>query len=203
MDSITNISCNSASSSGGEMYATNSLIICTEYYDNRKMNTKPNQTLVFFSDNSALKGGGLYLESSAQLRIQKIGDVNLEDTKLNSSIHFTSNTAEYGTAVYVEMKLILMYAIINADCFILFFSESIINSNESNVSKLHFRANDISKSTIFGGLLDRCIPDPCRAEIYTSRYILKEISGLAYLKLISNIKITELLTSKIMLLQCM
>ena len=206
MDSVTNISRNSASSSGGGMYATNSLIICTEYY--RKMNTKPNQTLIFFANNSALKGGGLYLESSAQLRIQRIGDITnlFQDTKLNSSIHFTSNTAEYGTAVYVADETYFdvcnnLYGTANStttsnsDCFIQVFSESTIKSNESNIPKIHFRANNISKSMIFGGLLDRCIPDPRRAEIYTSGYILKEISGLSYLKLISNIKITEHISS--------
>ena len=110
------------------MYATNTLIICTEYY--RKMNTKPNQTLIFFANNSALKGGGLYLESSTQLRIQKISDVtNLKDAKLNSSIHFASNTGEYGTAVYVADETYFdvcnnLYGTANstttsnADCFI-------------------------------------------------------------------------------------
>jgi predicted outer membrane repeat protein len=70
MDNVTNISYNNANRSGGGMYATNSLIICTEYY--HKMNTKPYQTLIFFANNRALKGGGLYLESTAQLRIQKM-----------------------------------------------------------------------------------------------------------------------------------
>ena len=101
VNSVTNISCNSANSSGGGIYAAaNSLIICTEYY--RQMDTWPYQTLIFFTNNSAVKGGGLFLESAAQLRIQKVGDVtNLLDAKLNFSIYFTSNTAEYGTAVYV------------------------------------------------------------------------------------------------------
>ena len=83
----------------------------------------------------------------------------------------------------------------NADCFIQVFSESTIKSNESNVPKIHFGANNISTSMIFGGLLDRCIPDPSRAEIYTSGYKLKEISGLAYSKLISNVNITEHISS--------
>ena len=86
VNSVTNISCNSANSSGGGIYAAaNSLIICTEYY--RRMDTWPYQTLIFFTNNSAVKGGGLFLESAAQLRIQKVGDVtNLLDAKLNFSI---------------------------------------------------------------------------------------------------------------------
>ena len=46
-DSVTNILCNSANSSGGGIYATNSLIVCTEYYCH--MNTRPYQTLIFFT----------------------------------------------------------------------------------------------------------------------------------------------------------
>ena len=48
---------------------------------------------------------------------------------------------------------------------------------------------------IFGGLLDRCIPDPRRAEILTSGYIHTKIDGFTYLKLVSNIANPEMLTS--------
>jgi hypothetical protein len=63
----------------------------------------------------------------------------------------------------------------NADCFIPVFSESTIKAKEFSVPNIYFRANNISKGMIFGGLLDRCIPDPHRAEIYTSGYVLKQI----------------------------
>ena len=205
VNSVTNISCNSANSSGGGIYAAaNSLIICTEYY--RRMDTWPYQTLIFFTNNSAVKGGGLFLESAAQLRIQKVGDVtNLLDAKLNFSIYFTSNTAEYGTAVYVADETYYdvcgnLYGTINsttsnADCFFQVFSEATIIAKESSVASIEFRTKDISKGIIFGGLLDQCIPDTRRAENYTSRYIQTYINGFAYLKLISNMNDTKYISS--------
>ena len=128
------------------------------------MNTKPYQTLIFFRNNSAMKGGGLFLESAARLRIQKISDVtNLQDANLNTSVHFISNTAEYGTAVYVADEMYYdvcsnLYGTVNsiatsdADCFIQVFSEGIIKATVSNIPNIKFRA-DISNGMIFGGLL--------------------------------------------------
>ena len=205
MDSITNISCNSASSSGGGVYATNSLVVCTEYY--RQVNIWPYQTLMFFTENSALKGGGLFVESAAQLRIQKVSDItNLVDAKLNTSIYFTSNRAQYGAAVYVADETyfdvcgnwyneINGTATSNAECFIQVFSEARVSAKESSVANIEFETDDFSTSLIYGGLLDRCIPDPRRAEIYTSRYIQKKVDGFTYMKLISNINDTEYLGS--------
>ena len=50
---------------------------------------------------------------------------------------------------------------------------------------------------IFGGLLDGCIPDPRRAEVFTTGYIQnsEKIDGFTYLKLISNIKNTNYISS--------
>ena len=204
-DSITDISSNSANSSGGGIYATNSLIICTVYY--RQANTWPYQTLILLTNNSAAKGGGLFLESAAQLHIQKVNDdTSLLDAKLNTSIYFTSNTAEYGTAVYVADETYFdvcgnLYGTINstatsdADCFIQMFSEGTIIAKESRVASIEFRTKDDSKGMIFGGLLDRCIPDPRRAEIYTSRFIQKQIDGFTYLKFISNVNNTDYISS--------
>ena len=204
-NSINHILSNSANISGGGIYATNSLVICTEYY--RQLNTWPFQTLLNITNNSALKGGGLFLESAAQLRIQRVSDVTtLQDAKLNTSIHFTSNRAEYGTAVYVAdetyfdvcsnlYNTINSTATSNADCFIQVFSEATIEANKSSIANIEFREDNFSKSVIFGGLMDRCIPDPHRAEIYANRYIQKEIDGFTYLKLISNIDDTEYIRS--------
>ena len=49
-----------------------------------------------------------------------------------------------------------------------------------------------SKSTIIlGGLLDRCRPDPNKAEILKTDNMYKEIDGITYLKFISNIVDTK------------
>ena len=98
--SVTNISDNKARNNGGGIHAINSMIVSTQSY--RKGSKWPFQTLTFFTNNSASKGGGLYLESGAQLRLQKVKDnVYLRGDKLSTSIYFTSNAAQYGSAVYV------------------------------------------------------------------------------------------------------
>ena len=66
--SITNISRNKAKRNGGAIHAINSVIAYTQSY--RKGSVWPFQTLMFFTNNSASKGGGLYLESVAQLCLQ-------------------------------------------------------------------------------------------------------------------------------------
>ena len=75
------------------------------------------------------------------------------------------------------------------------FSEATIIAKESSVASIEFRTKDISKGIIFGGLLDQCIPDTRRAEIYTSRYIQTYINGFAYLKLISNMNDIKYISS--------
>ena len=204
--SITNISCNKANSHGGGIHAINSLITCTQSY--RKGRAWPFQTFIIFAKNSAKKGGGLYLESAAQLRIQKVGDaVYLREANLNTSIYFTSNFAWYGAAVYVadetyfdvcggRYSMMNITATSNAECFIQVFSETTALA-EKSITYIEFTMHDHDFSTssiIFGGLLDRCIPDP-RAEIFTNGYIQKEVDGITYLKLISNVADTEYISS--------
>ena len=188
--SITNISCNKANSHGGGIHAINSLITCTQSY--RKGRAWPFQTFIIFAKNSAKKGGGLYLESATQLRIQKVGDaVYLREANLNTSIYFTSNFAQYGTAVYVadetyfdvcgdRYSMMNTTATSNTECFIQVFSEITALADESIINiEFTTHDHDFSLSTIiFGGLLDRCIPDP-RAEISpTATYRRKLMESL-------------------------
>ena len=126
--SVTNILGNKARGNGGGIHAINSMIVSTQSY--RKGSGWPFQTLTFFTNNSASKGGGLYLESGAQLRLQKVRDnVNLREDKLNTSIYFISNSAHYGSAVYVadetyfgvcsgDCSTITSTVTSNAECFI-------------------------------------------------------------------------------------
>ena len=65
-----NISNNTAKSNGGGMHAINSLITCTELYT--RMKSWSHQNLLIFSYNSVQIRGGLYMESAAQLRVQKV-----------------------------------------------------------------------------------------------------------------------------------
>ena len=208
--SVTNISGNKARGNGGGIHAINSMIVSTQSY--RKGSTWPFQTLTFFTSNSASKGGGLYLESGAQLRLQKVKDnVNLREDKLNASIYFTSNSAHYGSAVYVtdesyfgvcngDCSTITRLSTVtsNAECFIQVFSKASSLLDKPSSVSIEFttsKSDSFTGSTIiFGGLLDRCIPDP-RAEIYAKGYIQNEVDGITYLKLISNINDTEYISS--------
>ena len=211
--SIANISSNKARKNGGGIHAINSLITCIESY--RRANNWPYQNLMVFANNSAQRGGGLYLESAVQLRIQKVSHVILlaaQKAKLNASIHFTSNFAQYGAAVYVAdqtnfdvcsrgYSMIKSTATSNDECFVQVFSSSLALAEESQTSaaNIEFTTNNYENYTestlIFGGLLDRCLPDPIRAEISVNGHVRKEIDGFTYLKLISNIADTEQISS--------
>ena len=77
----TDISGNRANNSGGGIHAINSLI--TVYCD--RLGLSSYQGSIKFTGNMAHKGGGICLESAAQLRIQKIG--NIRKTNVLSLIH--------------------------------------------------------------------------------------------------------------------
>ena len=201
-----NISSNSANSSGGGIHAINSLIICTEYYLQLSTNW-PYQTLIIFANNSALNGGGLFLEDGTQLRIQKVGDLHRQTAQLSTSILFAFNVAdEHGSAVYVADETYFFDVCDGgynstltdtsyAECFFQLFSEARDLTEEPSIANLvEFRKNDSPTSLIFGGLLDRCVPDPRRAQVLLNDYG-QIIDGFTYLKLISNINNTGYISS--------
>ena len=71
-----------------------------EPYGKAENRTRPYQNLMIFANNSAQQGGALYLESAAQLRIIKtLTYLYPLKAKLNTSIYFASNEAQYGTAI--------------------------------------------------------------------------------------------------------
>ncbi len=211
LGSIANISSNYAKHKGGGVYATNSLIICIEPY--RSAVNPPHQNILVFTNNNAQLGGGVYLTSAAQLRIQKTGSNQIKSSLnniLNTSIYFISNFAQNGTAIYVDDE---RYPEIcdggystnkggdnssNQCIFQVFSRRSTLGdiSTLPNISfTMKYSGNNSASSLIFGGLLDRCVPDPRRAEILTSGYIHKKINGFTYLKLISDIVDPEMLSS--------
>ena len=208
--SITNISDNKAKGNGGGIHAINSMIVCTQSYC--RGSGWPFQTLLFFTNNNASKGGGLHMESAAQLRLLKVNDnIHLRKDKLNTSIYFTSNTAHYGSAVYVvdetyfdvcggDHSTINSTVTSNAGCFIQVFSEATALAEKSSIISIEFINNEhnstINSTIVFGGLLDRCIPDP-RAKVVANGYVQnsKEVDGVTYLKLISNLNNTDYISS--------
>ena len=190
------------------MHAINSLITCTELYT--RIESWPHQNLLIFSYNSAQRGGGLYMESAAQLRVRMVKNSNQERFigNLRPSISFISNSAPYGEAIYVADKsyfdvcdgehptVITTAAISHAQCFFQVFSNASYLVANTNTTNIEFNSPGIpvTSTVIFGGLLDRCTPDP-RAESLTNSSENVEIDGFTYLKFISNINDTKQISS--------
>ena len=212
INNVVNISSNWANNKGGGIYAINSLITCIQVY--KKGHIWPHQNLMIVANNSARKGGGLYLESAAQLRVQYVNDTPVisSEVNLNTTVYFTSNLAEYGSAVYVADETyidVCDYNISNmkttaaskAECFVQVFSQVSASTKRYNITSMEFTTvnanyeNHTESTIIFGGLLDRCVPDPHRAEVLNSGYAQRDIDGITYLKLISNIADIEMVSS--------
>ena len=205
---LVSVSSNVAVSYGGGIHADNSLVVCTQFL-RQAGSVWPFQSLLIISDNSADKGGGVCLESAAQLRVQMVADdTYLSDKALNTSVLFQSNTAHYGSAIYVVDETYFGLCArgpesgdIVAECFIQVFCQSMLclqdRSRGSHAIKFITDRTDFqpSQSVIFGGLLDRCLPDP-RAEVFAYSYMGDKIDGMTYLKLISNLNDTRVITSR-------
>ena len=97
LGSIVNILSNNAKYKGGGVYATISFITWSEPFE---IPPDRHQNLLLFTNNCAQLGGGLYLTSAAQLRIQNTGTyLSPYNNALNTSIYFVSNFAQNGTAI--------------------------------------------------------------------------------------------------------
>ena len=147
---------NTAADGGGGLHSVSSFIILRLTYF--KKNQKPVARLKFLS-NSAIKGGGVFLEVNSKFYIA---------SALNTiSIQFINNTAQYGGAIYVNDETNngtctssqkTVTAASESECF--FQSISVITDTrplvlERNVLFLNNHA-DISGGSLYGGLLDRC-----------------------------------------------
>ena len=122
-------------------------------------------TRINFTKNKAKKGGGLSLEANAKLFILKYGTVYVQndyDNTNTNTVVFTANSANYGGAVYVDdvTNSGTCASDTNAECF---FQVIAIHGQEYIIEDLrtqsmYFSRNyaEISGSTLYGGLLDRC-----------------------------------------------
>ena len=200
-----NVLDNKAKSTGGGIHAINSLI--TVYVDRRS--SKPASMNLI--KNSAQRGGGIYLESAAQIRIQKTQSIN--DNVINKvSMFFKSNSADYGEAIYVADETYFDICAResntssttsrNGECFIQVLSPQATINHRYNLVSVEFMSNNNSGSLVFGGLLDRCTPDPF-AEIFT-KYLSHQvyIDGETYLKGISNIDTDSIRSSPVRVCFC-
>ena len=116
---------------------------------------------------------------------------------------FISNSANIGKAIYVgdetsyeTCHLKHLPWPFGAECFLQVLS-AFSSTYIKNVATVNFKQNSFSSSTIFGGLLDRCILAE-NAEVIRVKQlnISRSIDGVTYLKTISNINSTNEISSK-------
>ena len=140
-----------------------------------------------FINNTAENGGGLYLEVNPKVYIQYyISDEGI--------IIFRDNHAIYGGAMYVADNTSSGACLANRDCFIQILILDPLNGmqNTADNNTMCFSGNTASQGiNVFGGLLDRCIPNPGPlAEVY-----LMHASGDNYLDIISKIIALDTISS--------
>ena len=124
-------------SKGGGIYAINSIITMGSDWNKFKQNKKM-RSLLSFDSNSADEGGALYLEGNSKLRTPRERSSTYE-------LELHNNTAKRGGAIFVNDYT---STCAKSTCFIQ--AQSYINGwikiNSTN-----------GNTTIYGGLLDRCI----------------------------------------------
>ena len=135
--------------------------------------------------NSAKNGGGVYLEKNSELYLVKYGEPT-SNSKVDITV-FSANNATYGGAVFVADDTSTGTCLPTVECFfqtIAVFPQSSLKRDLNSVNIIFSENIAEYGSSLFGGLLDRCIPSPL-AEIYHKHSIIN--NGLAYLGNISNI----------------
>ena len=197
---------NTATQKGGGIHAISSSV---------KVYTGESQiatSVVHFSQNSAKKGGGLCLEVNAKLYVLKTYS---SKTSLYA-LRFTANVANYGGAVYVtddtnsvtcaSTSYRTQYT--STECFMQTLVLHGTVSSNINLVNTNFAENcaEISGSTLYGGLLDRCTVSPS-AEVYINYndYYGAQpaaMSGSEYITSITNINTTSINSDPVRICFC-
>ena len=138
---------------GGIMASSSSIKVKVSYAED---------SVLHFVDNDARRGGGIYFEMNAKLYVLKRIKAIIAHHRI---VTFTSNSADYGGAVYVSddgmciisinstakecsFQTLAMYGPMPVD----------FDSNDTRCQNIHFFNNTakISGHSLFGGLLERC-----------------------------------------------
>ena len=183
---------NTAVEKGGGVHAVGSSIKAASAF------TWPQYTgtRINFTNNSAKRGGGLSLEANAKLYILKYDSITYYDIyhrligDTNTTV-FTANSADYGGAVFVDddSNSGSCASDYRTECFIqvLGHYDDYDGLDSRKVQCIYFSQNyaNISGSTLYGGLLDRCSLNQAAEVNYM--YYEKYYNGIgnAYFKNIS------------------
>ena len=175
---------NTAVHKGGGLHAIRSSIKAISDIDHGVR--RYSGTRIYFTKNVAKFGGGLSLEANANLYILKNAVVEIEYNLDTNVTIFTANSAEYGGAAYVDDDTNSgCTSDPKTECFfqVLAIYNVIVPSSDLVTQSLYFSKNraNISGSTLYGGLLDRCALNPF-AEMYTEYEYRDGVIGFTYFK---------------------
>jgi hypothetical protein len=194
---------NSAMETGGGIHAISSSV---KAYTGESQTTT---SVVHFSQNVAKKGGGLCLEVNAKLYVLKPYSSKISQYALR----FTANMAEYGGAAYVAddtnsvtcASTSYRTHYTSTECFMQTLVLHGTVSSNVNLVNTNFTENyaEISGSTIYGGLLDRCTVSPS-AEVYIKYNSAQPgaMSGTEYITSITNINVTSVNSDPVRICFC-
>ena len=179
---------NTASHKGGGLHAISSSIKAASFsngypqyiYTGARIN---------ITGNAAERGGGLSLEANAKFYILKYDYRN--DDHFNTTT-FAANSADYGGAIHVDDDTNSGTCTSNTETECFFQVLTLYNFDlysRLRIQSMHFSQNhaNISGSTLYGGLLDRCAVSPfAEVHIMYPRDFKDRGDGIAYFKNVST-----------------
>ena len=183
---------NIASHKGGGLHAISSSIKAASFsngypqyiYTGARIN---------ITGNTAERGGGLSLEANAKFYILKYEHYNDDDNDFNTTT-FAANSADYGGAIYVDddTNSGTCASSTETECFFQVFAlygDGASRARNIRTQSMHISQNhaNISGSTLYGGLLDRCAVSPfAEVHIKYPRDFKYRGDGIAYFKNVST-----------------
>ena len=175
---------NTASHKGGGLHAISSSIKADSFNSEWPQFIYPGAR-INITGNVAERGGGLSLEANAKLNILKYVSYNDYTTT------FTANSADYGGAIHVDDDTNSGTCASNTEteCFFQVLALYSEKSPYLRIQSMHFSQNNanVSGSTLYGGLLDRCAVSPF-AEVHNKYPHASKDGGdgIAYFKNVST-----------------
>ena len=182
---------NTAGHKGGGLHAVSSTIkVTSAYSQNYTKKYRYTGTRLNFTKNVAEMGGGLSLEANAKLYILKYNLVTLTDSYSVNTTVFTANRAySHGGAMYVDDNTNSgkCSSSSKTECFLQVLAVYTGQRNSYLTAQtIYFSHNqaNISGSTLYGGLLDRCTVSQFAEFRYIDREYFKA-GGVSYFENIS------------------